>query len=524
MNYFNRFTDKADKKKKIKFVTKPAQMKKPFKNFILILLVILFPFVCHGQGTFGPEPPELIKVTVDPTTGYVIISWHPSPSTDVEYYAIEIIIIQGLDGPTGIKIGQVPATDTTYVYQYAQTDFQPDGYSVYAIDSSDRNGISTRVDSTIFTTASFDSCQASINLQWNDYNSWRGELNGYNIYQVVDNSSPVLINHVNEGTQNYTVTNVQADHDYGFYVEAVSNNGLSSNSNMKIVPTAMSRAPAYINADYATLNSDNTVKLSFTLDPASELNNYILMRASSPAGKYDTIANLVALGSAMGYTDNSPVTDGPSFYRLAAVNNCNRLSTISNTAGTIYLTGQYTDPATVISWNPYSSWLRGVDNYRIYRRFGDNQEVSIGTTSDTTFTDNEIATLEYSNLSGEVCYTIEAAESPGNPYYPGAKSKSNELCISIQPKVKIPNAFSPNNDGLNDTFHPLLSYIPQHYLFQVFDRWGTKVFETTDPNSAWDGTIRGKSGASGVYVYFLELTDFNNKLVKQNGHVTLVYP
>jgi gliding motility-associated-like protein len=286
----------------------------------------------------------------------------------------------------------------------------------------------------------------------------------------------------------------------------------------------MARAPAYINADYATLNNDNTVNLSFTLDPASELKNYILMRSAYTTGKFDTIANLVALGSKISYTDNSSVTDGQSFYKLVAINNCNFATTYSNLASTIILSGEYNNPVNTLSWTPYISWRNDVKEYRIYRRFGDNQAVSIATTSDSTYTDNEIANLEYGDLSGEVCYYIKAAENPGNPYYTNAESTSNEFCISITPSVKIPNAFTPNHDGINDTFHPLLSYIPRKYHFQIFDRWGIKVYDTTDPNAAWDGVVRGKPGTSGVYVYFLELTDYNNQIIKQNGHVTLVYP
>jgi len=76
----------------------------------------------------------------------------------------------------------------------------------------------------------------------------------------------------------------------------------------------------------------------------------------------------------------------------------------------------------------------------------------------------------------------------------------------------IPNAFSPNGDGVNDLFQPFLTPDLQidTYRFAVFDRWGNQVFETTDPNQGWDGTFRGRELPAGVYVYFVDI-DFTDE-------------
>ena len=64
--------------------------------------------------------------------------------------------------------------------------------------------------------------------------------------------------------------------------------------------------------------------------------------------------------------------------------------------------------------------------------------------------------------------------------------------ISVEPdfNVYIPNAFSPNGDGINDTFLPILRGT-KSYLLAIFNRWGNKIFETTDLNSGWDGSFQG---------------------------------
>jgi len=73
--------------------------------------------------------------------------------------------------------------------------------------------------------------------------------------------------------------------------------------------------------------------------------------------------------------------------------------------------------------------------------------------------------------------------------------------------VYIPNAFTPNGDGINDEFYVKANGIA-NFTIDIFDRWGTDIFSTTDINKGWDGTVNGKLGAeSGVYKYQINITD-----------------
>jgi gliding motility-associated-like protein len=89
------------------------------------------------------------------------------------------------------------------------------------------------------------------------------------------------------------------------------------------------------------------------------------------------------------------------------------------------------------------------------------------------------------------------------------------------PYVFVPNAFSPNNDNVNDILyvrgHPISSI-----EFRVFNRWGEKVFESSDVNNGWDGTYKGKLLDPDVYDYYL-LVECSGGLKNQlNGNITLV--
>jgi gliding motility-associated-like protein len=88
---------------------------------------------------------------------------------------------------------------------------------------------------------------------------------------------------------------------------------------------------------------------------------------------------------------------------------------------------------------------------------------------------------------------------------------------------RMPNAFSPNGDGSNDTFKPAIKKEAAEKVvsLQIFDRWGTKVYEGNGASAAWDGTYKGKPAASDVYVYIV-VGECNGFEYKRSGEVTLL--
>ncbi len=72
-----------------------------------------------------------------------------------------------------------------------------------------------------------------------------------------------------------------------------------------------------------------------------------------------------------------------------------------------------------------------------------------------------------------------------------------------QCKVYIPNAFSPNGDGINDLFMPASNCSFQDYEMRIFDRWGTLIYQTKNASDGWDGNYRGEEAESTAYVYYI---------------------
>ncbi len=90
------------------------------------------------------------------------------------------------------------------------------------------------------------------------------------------------------------------------------------------------------------------------------------------------------------------------------------------------------------------------------------------------------------------------------------------------PSILFPNAFSPNGDGINDSFGGLPNVPLQEYVLRVFDRWGQLVFESLDPNHKWDGSKQGEVLPLGVYVYFARATAVGGELLDSKGNVSLL--
>ncbi len=95
--------------------------------------------------------------------------------------------------------------------------------------------------------------------------------------------------------------------------------------------------------------------------------------------------------------------------------------------------------------------------------------------------------------------------------------------VKVEPIVTfyIPSAFTPDEDGINETFFGTGESI-REYNLKISDRWGMLLFESNEPDYHWDGTFRGKPVEAGVYVYEFFLIDEFQNSHQYAGHVTLI--
>lgn len=87
----------------------------------------------------------------------------------------------------------------------------------------------------------------------------------------------------------------------------------------------------------------------------------------------------------------------------------------------------------------------------------------------------------------------------------------------------LPNAFTPDNNSLNNSFQPQSVCIPDEFNLTIFNRWGEMVFVSVDPASGWDGTYRNNPVPDGIYNYSLSYKHpETSTYVQKSGFVTLI--
>lgn len=123
----------------------------------------------------------------------------------------------------------------------------------------------------------------------------------------------------------------------------------------------------------------------------------------------------------------------------------------------------------------------------------------------------------YAQVSVSRKYRVIAYKTGQNEVY----SVSNEVEVIPEMALYVPNTFTPNDDGLNDTFGIAGEAISE-FRIQVFNRWGQLVFESKNANERWDGTYAGQKVPQGVYIYKITARSPGGKRHNQEGNLNVV--
>jgi gliding motility-associated-like protein len=181
-------------------------------------------------------------------------------------------------------------------------------------------------------------------------------------------------------------------------------------------------------------------------------------------------------------------------------------------------------PAAVITLNPASAVL--VDSIKVtanstgtgavaYQWFYGGLPAGNGTSTQNTyyFANNDFGTF---------CYTLVATTSEGC-------IDSAEACVTLTrpERTEVPNAFTPNGDIINEEFRPVFIYTDitqlRGYNMEIYDRYGTFLFESVEPTKGWRGTYpNGDAAEVGTYWYTIRYVDVTGKSVLLKGDVSLI--
>jgi gliding motility-associated-like protein len=217
--------------------------------------------------------------------------------------------------------------------------------------------------------------------------------------------------------------------------------------------------------------------------------------------------------------------------------------TTDATQGILWSTGETTSTITINSAGNYTLTITGACNVDADQlTFIDNSVVADfelssdnGVAPLTTVAVNTSLNADQSlfYLDGELNEVLSGSPfvlTNEGEYVVKLVSTNNEGCIDSLSRtitvisgnlvVSIPNSFTPNGDGFNDSFVPNIKGVAE-LSFAIFNRWGSEIVTWNDLNGKWDGAINGSPSPEGVYFYVMKGKDLIGSAVEKSGSITI---
>ena len=172
-----------------------------------------------------------------------------------------------------------------------------------------------------------------------------------------------------------------------------------------------------------------------------------------------------------------------------------------------------------------------------YRKLEINSEVEVQVSEEVIFESvisNEFIAWEWEFGDGEISKeknpihqfekagTFEVILKAFDTY--GCSSQESKTVQVDNPSelVVIPNAFTPNGDGLNDTFIPIIKAVSS-FSMDIFNTWGERIYSTSDLESkGWDGTYKGQELPAGNYINRITYSSSDGSMFEKTGGITLI--
>lgn len=297
--------------------------------------------------------------------------------------------------------------------------------------------------------------------------------------------------------------------NFAIHLTVVSNYGCRDSINKSVYIRPHITAPSLDRVSIKNNTSDIEIEWS---TPTTGNTFYYVLEKSTDNNTFVTLSYPDRFNNK--YIDSSVMPDSMSYYyRIKAIDSCSYNSEYSNVGKSILLHVTNKRHIGEITWSAYGEWPEGVNRYEIevFNKESSEYEL-VGTVDGNTLEYND----DITNLYQPDYYYRVAAVRNGDEI----KSYSNSDSVTVTFGCFIPNAFTPNGDGLNDKFKAVGASVLDFNL-AVFDRWGSKMFETNDINIGWDGTYKGELVPEGYYYYQLTVRGVRGKRVVKNGTVLL---
>ncbi len=194
-------------------------------------------------------------------------------------------------------------------------------------------------------------------------------------------------------------------------------------------------------------------------------------------------------------------------YSVVGIDSCGNTCSAGRISKPIFLQGSMigSNEASLLQYSPYLQWKGNNISYQLQKYNNNSWQTVLTSNSNTNYTDNQFLSAN----EVQACYRVQAIDNNN----PNIVTHSNEICIPYIPTIYVPNAFSPNDDGINDIFD-VTGFGIQQYNITIYNRWGEQVFKGNN-NQPWNGN----NASEGVYIAHIEF--ITNKGTKLNRNVSV---
>ncbi len=464
----------------------------------------------------APLLPFLDSVSVN-TGGLATLGWQSSATSGATRYVIYKFIAgiwTAIDTVNG-------GNNTSYTYTNSNAASVPETFCIAAIDSCKNITILGQGQTSMSLTTIYDLCSRTANLSWSAYGNLPLGVLSYDIYCSVNGGVFNVI-----GTSNSTSfshPNLATGNTYCYFIRVKNaNQTITASSNQKCLLAKAPSGPAYVYIKSVSVNPSHQVEITYTIDNTKAYKGAILFKSIDNGTTYAQLAYQPSVAAtSIKYIDKEvKPTDKNYYYKIQLIDSCGNPGVYSDSSKTIVLHVSNDNQNifyNTLTWDDYSMWSGNVNSYNIYRAVNG------------VFAPTPIANVFYGIRSyvdnvedfvkdeGKFTYYVQAMEGTGNVYGFKDSARSNLAEAYVEVHVFVPNAFSPK--GINDTWLPIAQYVEKtDYKVMVFDRWGTKVFETTNDTEGWKGT----DTTDEVYVYIIEYKNARGEYIQLKGHLNLI--
>ena len=304
-------------------------------------------------------------------------------------------------------------------------------------------------------------------------------------------------------------------------VSVQEQNSLGCKSKATILNIQFKDIAARIEAVGTKIDNEKHIVLSWkeALDGFSQSTYQIYRRVrSNPVLPWG--GPIKSVVGALNFVDTDPNlrTDNLVYeYKYKVKNACSGLedSPIHNTI-LLVASSQNVDNSVSLKWNKYQNFSKGLYSYQVFRKLDDEQNFKLY----AEVGKDTVVTFQNAKDGFKHVYRIRAIDNSSQN-----ESWSNDSTVNFKLQVQVPNTFTPNGDGVNDTWKIKSIEAFKNNSIEIFNRTGQVVYSNISYSNSWNGTSTdGRDLPAGTYFYVIKLNDARLTTGENtlSGNVTIV--